>query len=65
MTAAVNDMARMDKYKREAMYYLGNALVLVGRIDEAKENYKQILISMADYRDVPQRMKALEENAAV
>ena len=65
LTAAVNDMARMDKYKREAMYYLGNALVLVGRIDEAKENYKQILISMADYRDVPQRMKALEENAAV
>lgn len=64
LSAAVNDMARMDKYKREAMYYLGNALVMVGRIEEAKENYKQILISMAGYRDVPERMKALEDGQA-
>lgn len=57
---AVEDMPRMDKYKREAMYYFGNALVAVGNADEAKEIYRQILTSMANYRDVPERMKALE-----
>jgi tetratricopeptide (TPR) repeat protein len=57
---AVDDMPRMDRYKREAMYYLGNALELIGNVDKAKENYRQILISMNNYRDVPQRMSALE-----
>ncbi len=57
---AVNEMPRMDKYKREAMYYLGNALELSGDKEGAKENYRQILLSMADYRDVPQRLSELE-----
>ncbi len=61
---AVNEMPRMDKYKREAMYYLGNALELTGDVEGAKENYRQILVSMANYRDVPQRLSALEASAA-
>jgi len=61
---AVNDMPRMDKYKREAMYYLGNALELTGDKDGARENYRQILVSMANYRDVPQRMQYLEAETA-
>ena len=61
---AVDDMPRMDKYKREAMYYLGNARELTGEKEAAIENYKQILVSMADYRDVPQRMAALEAQEA-
>lgn len=56
---AVNEMPRMDKYKREAMYYLGNALELNGKNEDAVTNYRQILVSMANYRDVPQRLKAL------
>ncbi|MBE6365056.1 MAG: hypothetical protein E7053_04810 [Lentisphaerae bacterium] len=57
---AVNEMPRMDKYKREAMYYLGNALELAGDPEGAKENYRQILVSMAGYRDVPERLSALD-----
>ncbi|MBE6356172.1 MAG: tetratricopeptide repeat protein [Lentisphaerae bacterium] len=57
---AVDDMPRMDRYKRDAMYYLGNAFEVVGNVEKAKENYRQILISMNNYRDVPQRMSALE-----
>ncbi len=58
---AVNEMPRMDKYKREALYYLGNACELTGDIEEAKNCYRQILVSMANYRDVPARMSALEK----
>ena len=61
---AVDDMPRMDRYKREAMYFLGNAYELVGNVEKAKENYRQILISMNNYRDVPQRMSALENAAS-
>lgn len=57
---AVNDMPRMDKYKREALYYLGNAFEMIGDNDKAVENYRQILISMPTYRDVPQRVSAIE-----
>lgn len=57
---AVNDMPRMDKYKREALYYLGNALELIGNKEKAVENYRQILISMPAYRDVPARVSAIE-----
>ena len=60
LTEAVDEMPRMDKYKREALYYQGNALELTGQIDKARESYKQILVSMADYRDVPERMKKME-----
>ena len=61
---AVNDMPRMDKYKREALYYLGNAFELSGKGAEALENYKQILVSMPEYRDVPARVQAIEAASA-
>lgn len=57
---AVNEMPRMDKYKREALYYLGNAQELAGKTEDAESSYRQILVSMPDYRDVPARMSALK-----
>lgn len=60
LSTAVNDMARMDKYKREALYYLGNAREAVGDSTGAFEAYRQISVSMENYRDVPQRMSALQ-----
>ena len=60
LSTAVNDMARMDKYKREALYYLGNAREAVGDNTGAFEAYRQISVSMENYRDVPQRMSALQ-----
>ncbi|MBO7328413.1 MAG: tetratricopeptide repeat protein [Lentisphaeria bacterium] len=64
LTEAVNDMPRMDKYKREALYYLGNALEMVGKNSEAVDYYRQILVSMPGYRDVNQRVKAINDAAA-
>ena len=63
LQTAVKDMARMDKYKREALYYLGNAQELVGDAAAALECYRTIGTSMSDYRDVPQRMARLREAA--
>ncbi len=60
LRTAVNEMPRMDKYKREAMYYLANALEGTGDKDGALGYYRQITISMENYRDVPARMKALQ-----
>ena len=54
----------MDKYKREALYYLGNALEMVGKNSEAVDYYRQILLSMPGYRDVNQRVKAINDAAA-
>lgn len=59
LQTAVNDMARMDKYKREALYYLGNAREGVGDVQKALECYRMITTSMENYRDVPQRIAAL------
>ena len=64
LKTAVDDMPRMDKYKREALYYLGNALELTGKNAEAVEYYRQILISMPGYRDVNQRVNAINDAAA-
>ncbi|MBR7130986.1 MAG: tetratricopeptide repeat protein [Lentisphaeria bacterium] len=61
---AVNDMPRMDKYKREALYYLGNAMELTGKVDDAIECYHQIQVSMPEYRDIPQRLSAIESARA-
>ena len=57
---AVNDMPRMDKYKREALYYLGNAFEMTGKLDDAVECYHQIQVSMPEYRDVVQHLAAIE-----
>jgi len=60
LRTAVNDMPRMDKYKREALYYLGNACEAAVDNAGALEAYRQINASMDNYRDVPQRMSALQ-----
>ena len=52
-------MYRMDKYKREALYYLGNAYELAGDTAQAVDCYNKVKASMANYRDVPQRLAQL------
>ena len=52
-------MYRMDKYKREALYYLGNDFELAGNTEKAVECYRKVLASMANYRDIPQRLAQL------
>jgi tetratricopeptide (TPR) repeat protein len=56
---AVKEMYRMDKYKREALYFLGNAFELAGEKEKAVDCYNKIIASMANYRDVPQRLAQL------
>lgn len=59
LDTAIKDMYRMDKHKREALYFLGNAFELAGDNEKAVDCYKKILASMQNYRDVPQRMAAI------
>ena len=49
----------MDKYKREALYFLGNAFELAGNAEKAVECYRKVTASMANYRDIPQRLAQL------
>ena len=56
---AIKEMYRMDKYKREALYYLGNAFELAGDTEKAVDCYRKVVASMANYRDVPQRLERL------
>ena len=49
----------MDKYKREALYFLGNGYELSGEKEKAVDCYRKIIASMANYRDVPQRLAQL------
>ena len=56
---AVKEMYRMDKYKREALYFLGIGYELAGETEKAVDCYKKIVASMANYRDVPQRLAQL------
>jgi tetratricopeptide (TPR) repeat protein len=60
LRTAVNEMPRMDKYKREAIYYLAIALENTGDRENALAYYRQINASMENYRDVPERMAALQ-----
>ena len=59
LQSAIKEMYRMDKYKREALYYLGNAYELAGKTAEAVECYTKVKASMENYRDVPQRLAQL------
>jgi tetratricopeptide (TPR) repeat protein len=56
---AVKEMYRMDKYKREALYFLGNAFELAGDTANAVDCYTKVKASMENYRDVPQRLAQL------
>ncbi len=60
---AVANMYRIDKYKREALYYLGNACEMIGKTDRAVECYKLIQGSMANYRDIAERLAKLAPQA--
>lgn len=57
---AIKDMGRMDKYKREAMYHLGEAFEALGNIEEALVQYRAIHANMSNYRDVPERLAKLD-----
>ena len=59
LDAAVKDMYRMDKYRREALYYLAIAYEGNGKKDEALECYKTIRANMENYRDIQERIAAI------
>jgi tetratricopeptide (TPR) repeat protein len=56
---AVKELYRMDKYKREALYYLGIAYERSGRTAEAVECFQMVYCNINDYRDVAQRIRDL------
>ena len=57
---AVSSMYRVDKYKREALYYLADAAIKSGNEKRAVECYRLIKNSMKNYRDVEEKLAALE-----
>ena len=59
MDQALKEMFRMDRYKREALYYLGNACEGVGDNARALKCYQEVQANLAGYRDVPARIAAL------
>ena len=61
---ALKEMFRMDRYKREALYYLGNACEGLGDAARALKCYKDVEASVSGYRDVKERIAALEGGAA-
>ena len=61
---ALKEMYRMDRYKREALYYLGNACEGTGDTARAIKCYKEVEASVSGYRDVKARLSALENASA-
>ena len=59
LDAALKEMYRMDRYKREALYYLGNACEGSGDTERAIKCYQEVEASVAGYRDIKERLKAL------
>ena len=59
---ALRDMFRMDKYKREALYYLGVAQQETGNAEGALANFRQIQSSMENYRDIGERIAQLTKS---
>ena len=56
---AVKAMYRLDRYKREALYYLGIACEKSGDTARALECFQMIYNNINDYRDVAARITAL------
>jgi len=56
---AVKSMYRLDRYKREALYYLGIACAQSGDTGRALECFQIIYNNIKDYRDVAERITAL------
>ena len=54
----------MDKYRREALYYLAIAYEGNGKKAEALDCYKTIRANMENYRDIAVRIAALTEDPA-
>ena len=65
LNEALKEMYRMDKYKRETLYYLGHAYEMLQENEKAVGCYKQINVNMSNYRDVPQRIAALSGDTAI
>ena len=59
MDQALKEMFRMDRFKREALYYLGNACEGVGDNARALKCYQEVEASLSGYRDVQARIAAL------
>ena len=64
LAEAVKEMYRMDKYRREALYYLAIAYEGNGKKAEALDCYKTIRANMENYRDIAVRIAALTEDPA-
>ena len=64
LDAALSEMYRMDRYRREALYYLGNACEGTGDNARALKCYQDIEASVSGYRDVRERIAALGGGAA-
>ena len=56
---AVKAMYKLDRYKREALYYLGIACTQSGDTARAVECFQIIYSNLKDYRDVAERITAL------
>ena len=56
---ALKEMYRMDRFKREALYYLGNACEGTGDTARALKCYQEVEASLKGYRDVQARITAL------
>lgn len=56
---ALKEMFRMDRFKREALYYLGNACEGVGDTARALKCYQEIEANLSGYRDIRERLAAL------
>jgi tetratricopeptide (TPR) repeat protein len=55
--AAIGEMSRMDKFKKEALYYLGNAYEFSNNPPKAQECYKEIYQSDVNFMDVGKRIQ--------
>ena len=60
LDAALKEMFRMDRYKREALYYLGNACEGLGNVERALKCYRDVEASVSGYRDVKERIASLD-----
>ena len=65
LDSALKEMFRMDRYKREALYYLGQACEGIGDNERALKCYRDIESSLSGYQDVQDRISALGGDPAV
>ena len=61
---ALKEMYRMDRFKREALYYLGNACEGIGDNARALTCYQDVEANLKGYRDIKERIAALSGSPA-